>query len=266
MGAIRTACVLILLFAQTALAEERGVTLATDATVRDSGLLEALAPHLGKGSDLVLKVRVGRHADILELGRRGEADVLLVASSDEAEEFVRAGYGARRRVVMRSPLVLVGPPDDPARLRGLGPAKAVAALARTEGLFVSGGPESAGYPVERTLWQRASLVPRAPWYLEVGAGTAAALRLASDRGGYALADRATWVALSRSLRLSVVVEGVKVLQAEYVAIEVKQRQQAGGAGGATALVDFLVSAEAQALIQTFGSDRYGQPLFVPATP
>lgn len=201
--------------------------------------------------------------EALRLGARGDADVLLVHSPRAEEEFMAAGFGESRRHVMSNDFVLVGPPDDPAEVRGLGDAAAaLRRIAEARAPFVSRGDESGTHAKERELWAAAGIAPAGPWYLEAGQGMGAVLVLANERGAYTLSDRGTYLTLRDQLRLTVLVEGDDRLKNEYSVIVVAG---AANAEGARAFADWLISEEAQRLIGAFGVERYGRPLFVPST-
>lgn len=260
---------LVLTTISTAQAAERPLIVATTASVKDSGLLDLLIPRFERLAGLSVKVVAAQPAGLFTLGKRGEADVLLVDSPPDGqgqlEQFVAAGQAGRVRAVMQSPLLVVGPSRDPAKIRGVGPAKAFAAIAKARAPFVSRGDRSGLHEVELEIWRRADITPRpSPWYREARKNMASALRLASDTKAYALTDRSAYLRLRDALALTVFVQGFKILQISYNLIEVNPASHPGvRAKEAQAFTNFMVSAEAQELIRTFGADKYGEPLFVP---
>jgi tungstate transport system substrate-binding protein len=166
---------------------------------------------------------------------------------------------------MYNDFVIVGPSEDPARIRGLG--SAVEALQRIAGAparFVSRGDRSGTHVLELGLWKRAGLEPRGAWYIESGQGMGQTLGIADERRAYAVTDRGTWLALQKRIGLPVLVERDPLLLNVYSVLEVNPANgpRVNAAGG-RAFADFMVSPEVQAVIKTFGVDRFGQPLFVP---
>lgn len=248
----------------TASAAEAPLVLATTEDLADSGLLNVLIPRFEQVAGLTVRTRALAVAEVFALGRRGEADCLLADSPADGEAFMSAGHGGRRRTVMAGRLAVVGPADDPAKIKGLGPARAFAAVARSGSPFVSKGDRSGIHQRELEIWQRANVTPAGPWYIEAPAGAGNALRLAAGKRGYALIELRRSLALGPGTPLSVLLDGFKVLESPYSLIEVNQaRHPRVNAGGAKAFGDFLQSPEARALIDAFGRDRYGQPVFVP---
>jgi len=170
-----------------------------------------------------------------------------------------------RRLVMYNDFVVVGPESDPAGIRGeRRAAAAFGTIAAARARFVSRGDRSGTHALELALWSRAGVTPGAPWYIESGQGMGATLGIADDRRAYALTDRATLLAFGRRVRLVAMVEGDRALLNLYSVMEVNPAHgpRVNAAGG-RAFADFMVAPATQAVIKTFGVDRYGQPLFVP---
>jgi tungstate transport system substrate-binding protein len=240
------------------------IILATTTSTQDSGLLEELLPAFTADTGWEVKpVAVGT-GQALELGRRGEADALLVHAPAAERELVATGTTGRRLLVMHNDFVLVGPRDDPAGVRGMPPADALQRIASQRQLFVSRGDDSGTEKKELALWERAGTSPSGPWYQSTGQGMGATLRVASEKGGYTLTDRATFLAQRDTLDLEVLVEGDPNLINIYHVIEMTT---AAGDGvneqGAAAFADWIVSPPAQQIIADLGNAEYGQPLFVP---
>jgi tungstate transport system substrate-binding protein len=201
----------------------------------------------------------------LALGERGEADVLLVHAPDSERAFMEKGHGTSRRLVMVNDFILIGPPDDPAGLRGLPAAEALKRLAARGGLFVSRGDNSGTHQLEVKLWQSAGIAPKGQsWYQESGTGMGATLNIAAEKRGYTITDRGTYLAQKDRLGLAVLVEGERALLNIYsvIVIDPKKNDRINAAGG-RAFADYIVSPAAQAIIKEFGVARFGQPLFVP---
>lgn len=250
---------------------ERPLVVAVTGTVRESGLLATLVPSFEQKAGVTVKIITAAPDALFMLGRRGEADALLVDAPPEGEgpleDLVSSGRTAGVRAVMHSPILIVGPPQDPAKVSGLGPAKAFAAVAKARAPFVSRGDRSAIHQVELAIWERASIAPRSwPGYREARKEMDAALRLAASTKAYAVTDQATYLRLRDTLALTVFVQNFKILRTSYSFVEMTPlAQRPGRPKEAHAFGEFLVSSEAQGVIKTFGADRYGQPLFLPET-
>jgi len=248
--------------------EPKVLILATTTSTQDSGLLDALLPAFEKASGYQVKTISVGSGQAMAMGRRGEADVLLVHSPTEAKKIVEEGHGVNRRLVMHNDFVLVGPPDDPAKLRGLvSSAEAARRIAAAGALFLSRGDGSGTHSKEKGIWKAAGLDPDGKaWYQQTGLGMGETLNVASEKGAYTLVDRGTLLARgkSRPLALEILVEGEAQLLNVYHVIEVNpDRWPKVNAAGARAFADFMVSPGTQALIGRFGVDKVGVPLFTP---
>lgn len=241
----------------------QSLVLATTTSTQDTGLLDLLVPRFEKQTGLKLKVIAVGTGQALELGRRGDADVLLVHAPSAERKFMDEGHGESRKRVFYNDFVLVGPEEDPARVRKAGSlTAAMAAIARPQGAFISRGDDSGTHQKEQALWKLAGREPEGKWYLSAGAGMAEALRMASEKRAYTLADRGTFLALSRTLKLRVLYEGSPDLRNPYTVIVVNPGKHPGvNAVGARRLAAFLLQPETRRLIGEFGESRFGQPLF-----
>jgi tungstate transport system substrate-binding protein len=241
------------------------VILATTTSTQDSGLLDVLVPMFEKQTGLTLKTVAVGSGQAMAMGKRGEADVLLVHSPEAEEAFMEQGHGSSRRIVMHNDFVIVGPATDPAGVGGgASIVEAFGTLASKQALFVSRGDDSGTHAREKKIWKAASIEPSGSWYIETGLGMGKTLTIASEKRGYTLADRGTYLALARTLDLEVLVEGDALLRNVYHVIEVDAGKHPGvNDGGARAFADFIVSPAAQDAIRTFGKDEHGTPLFTP---
>lgn len=248
----------------TSTAQQQPIILATTTSTQDSGLLEELLPAFTADTGWEVKPLAVGTGQALELGRRGEADVLLVHAPPAERELVATGTTGRRLLVMHNDFALVGPGDDPAGVRGLPPARALQRIANQQQLFVSRGDDSGTEKKELALWEQAGTSPSGRWYQSTGQGMGETLRVASEKGGYTLTDRATFLAQRDTLALDVLVEGDPNLLNIYHVIEMTTAAgDAVNERGAAAFADWIVSPPAQRLIAGFGKARYGRPLFVP---
>ena len=166
---------------------------------------------------------------------------------------------------MNNDFSLVGPPDDPAGIKGVKKAaEAMKKIAERQAKFVSRGDNSGTHSKEKALWKAAGVTPKGGWYIESGQGMGATLTIASEKGAYALTDRATYLAFKKRIPLAILLEGDAPLLNVYHVMEVSPaRFGRVNAAGGKAFADFMVSREAQDVIRTFGVEKYGQPLFFP---
>lgn len=242
------------------------IILATTTSTQDSGLLDELLPVFQKKTGYFVKTIAVGSGQAIAMGRKGEADVLLVHSPDAEKEFVAGGFGVNRRIVMHNDFVIVGPTNDPAGVRGCD--SAAAALQRivvTKSLFMSRGDNSGTHALEKKLWKEAGLNPDGTATCQqTGQGMGQTLGVAAEKRAYTLTDRGTWLALRKRLDLTVLCEGHAILRNVYHVMEVSvERWPKVNKAGAHAFADFMVSEEAQEIIARFGADKFGAPLFIP---
>jgi tungstate transport system substrate-binding protein len=259
------AAVIVFAVPSGARAASTTIILSTTTSTQDSGLLDVLVPMFERESGYSVKTISVGTGQALALAARGEADVTLAHAPSLEKKYVAEGKLTNRRLVMYNDFVVIGPEADPAKIKG--EKSVVAALkkiASTNSRFVSRGDKSGTHTLELTLWKQAGVTPAAPWYIESGQGMGATLGIADDRKAYTLTDRATLLAFARRVRLVTMVEGDRPLLNIYSVMEVNPANgpRVNAAGG-KAFADFMLAPEAQAVIKTFGVDRYGQPLFVP---
>ena len=262
--ALLTALVLTIL-APPAGARRPPVILSTTTSTQDSGLLDVLIPLFERRTGYSVKTIAVGTGQALALAARGEADVVLAHAPALEKKYVADGKMLNRRLVMYNDFVIIGPADDPAKIKGMKKAAdAMKAIAATGSRFVSRGDNSGTHTLEKALWKLAGAEPQAGWYIESGQGMGATLGIADDRKAYTLTDRATFLAFQKRVRLPILLEGDKPLLNIYsvMAVNPSNGPKVNTAGG-NALADFMVSADVQKVIRTFGVDKYGQALFVP---
>ena len=246
-------------------AGSRTVILSTTTSTQDSGLLDVLVPIFERKTGYTVKtVSVGT-GQALALAARGEADVVFAHAPMIEKKYVTEGKLSNRRLVMYNDFVVAGPEADPAKIRGeKSAAAALKKIAAAGARFVARGDKSGTHILEQDLWKRAEVAPAAPWYIESGQGMGATLGIANDRGAYVLADRATLLVFAKRVALSLMVEGDRPLLNVYSVMEVNPANGPRvNAIGGKAFADFMVAPETQAVIRTFGVERYGRALFVP---
>jgi tungstate transport system substrate-binding protein len=264
-GVIFTACVLVGMFGPSAYAE-KNVILATTTSTQDSGLLDILIPAFEKKTGYFVKTIAVGSGQAMAMGQKGEADVLLVHSPDAEKKFVADGYGINRRLVMHNDYIIVGPSGDPAKIKGTkSSVDALKKIAATKSLFLSRGDNSGTNAKELSLWKAASVkLEGEKWYQQTGLGMGQTLNVASEKQGYALADRGTYLALKKTLSLDILVQGDRGLLNIYHVIEPNPAKfPKVNTPGGKAFADFMVSSEAQGMIKTFGVSKFGSPLFFP---
>lgn len=248
--------------------------LATTTSTADSGLLDFILPDF----DAKVKVIAVGTGQALEIGRKGDADVLLVHNRQAEDRFVADGYARERLDVMYNDFVLVGPVDDPAGIAGMtSAAEALRAIAAVEATFVSRGDGSGTHSKELSLWSPAGITPTAEmaWYKSLGQGMGDTLLFAQESKAYTLSDRGTWLTMQDRLPdLTILVGGPTLtdnpdseLLNPYGVMAVNPDKNPGVSYDlALEFVAWILSPEVQAKIGRYGVDRFGQPLFYPGAP
>lgn len=239
------------------------VILATTTSTQDSGLLDVLIPLFEEQTGYMVKTIAVGTGNALVMGEEGEADVLLVHDPDSEMKLVNNKDVINRKLVMHNDFVLVGPKRDPAGIKEINKIEdAFAQISSEESLFISRGDDSGTNKKELAIWESAGIEPNGTWYLESGQGMGDTMRIASEKNGYTLTDRATFLALREDLSLEILLEGDEELLNIYHVMQVnpeKSDKINGDAGHA--FVEFMTSPETQEIIGKFGVEEYGQPLF-----
>ena len=242
------------------------VILATTTSFQDSGLLDVLTDKFEEetGYD-VTAVAVGSGAAI-EQASRGDADVVFAHSPAAEKKMVDDGNGIERTLVMHNDYIIVGPAGDPSGVKAATDiAGAMTALATGQAQFISRGDESGTHTFELARWKDASIEPGGQgWYEETGQGMGPTLQVANQKQGYTISDRGTFLAQKENLDLEVIFEGSpKLLNYYHVIVVNPEKHGDVNVEGARAFAAFLVSDEVQQIIETFGVDEFGEPLFFP---
>jgi tungstate transport system substrate-binding protein len=247
--------------------QSRDVVLASTTSTRDTGLLDSLLPIFEARTGYRVKLIAVGTGQSLTMGRRGDADVVLVHAPEAERVLLDSGYFVRRLLVMHNEFLIVGPASDPAGVRGMrDAAAALLRLAERRARFVSRGDNSGTEQRERVLWQKAGRArPHGePWYIESGQGMGATLQMASEKRAYTLTDIGTYLAWQRKVELVALVQGDPELYNVYHVLEPNPRNAPRiNIAGGRAFADFMVDTATQRLIGEFGRERFGQPLFVP---
>jgi tungstate transport system substrate-binding protein len=241
---------------------DRGrMLLATTTSTRDSGLLDEILPRFERQSGCSVKTLAVGSGEAMELGERGNADVLLVHSPEDEEEFMAEGHGASRRAVMHNDFVLLGPPDDPAQIGQAADAPdALTRISAEEAPFASRGDDSGTHAKELSLWEEAGVEPSGSWYFETGQGMGETLTIADQRQAYTLSDRGTFLA-TENLDSELLVEGGEELLNPYHVIVVEGDDI--NRECARAFSTWITAPGTQGQIGRFGVAEFGEPLFVP---
>ena len=252
-----------------AVAQEKFIVLASTTSTEQSGLFGHLLPVFEKKTGIKVRVVAVGSGQALDLGRRGDADVVLVHDRPAEEKFVAAGFAVRRLGVMGNDFVLIGPQADPARAAGQDIVEGLTRVATARAAFVSRADNSGTHAAEVGYWRLAGLdIARlkGSWYRETGAGMGPALNTAASLDAYILADRGTWLAFRNRGRLGILVQGDKRLFNQYGVMLVdpaKHRHVKADLG--QAFIDFLTSVEGQQSIASFriGGEQAFFPNFKP---
>ena len=243
----------------------QAVILSTTTSTQDSGLLDVLVPLFEKKTGYTVKTISVGTGQALALGAKGEADVCLVHAPDSEKKYVADGLLVNRRLVMHNDFLVVGPAGDPAKIQGMASAvDAMRRLVEAKATFVSRGDNSGTHQLEKKLWQEAKVEPAGAWYLQAGQGMGATLGIASEKQGYTVTDRATFLAFKKRVQLVPLVERDRILLNIYSVLEPNPAKfpRLNAAGG-KAFADFMISKETQEIIRTYGVDKFGEPLFFP---
>jgi tungstate transport system substrate-binding protein len=242
---------------------ESTMTLATTTSTKDSGLLDYLIPLFEKKYNTSVKVVSVGSGEAIEMGKRGDADVLLVHSRKAEDAFIRSGFGINRKDVMHNDFFIVGPKNDPANISDTKTAsEALMKIADAKITFISRADKSGTNTKELSLWPKTVKTKGQAWYLEAGLGMGETLMMAAEKGAYTLTDSATWYAFENKLNLKVLVQGEKNLLNPYGVIAVSPLKYRNiHFKAAMAFTKYLISAEGQKAIAAYKSN--GHQLFFP---
>lgn len=246
----------------SALAEER-LRMSTTTSTENSGLLKVLLPPFEKRCDCIVDVVAVGTGKALKMGEMGDVDVVFVHARNLEDKFVADGFGVGRKDVMYNDFVIIGPSSDPAGVKGAGSAaEAFSSIAAKNAAFISRGDESGTHQKEKEIWKGAGLTPKGNWYVEAGQGMGEVIIMATEKLGYTLADRGTYIAYRKKSDLVLLYEGDKALFNPYGVIAVDPKRHPHVKYDlATKLADYLTSREGQGTIADFKIN--GEHLFFP---
>jgi tungstate transport system substrate-binding protein len=241
-------------------AQAPSLVMASTTSTEQSGLFAHLLPAFKQATGIDIKVVALGTGQALDIGRRGDADVLFVHDQVAEEKFVAEGFGVKRLPVMYNDFVLVGPANDPAKARGKDIVSALQKVANTQAGFVSRGDKSGTHAAELRFWKQAGLDNKGAGYKECGCGMGPALNIASSSGAYVLTDRGTWLNFKNRQDLQILVEGDKSLFNQYGVMVVNPvKHPHVKLDLAQKFVDWVVSPAGQASIN--GYKIGGEQLF-----
>ena len=244
--------------------------MATTTSLYDTGLWGYLEPIFEEEYNIELDILYAGTGKALEYGRRGDVDIITAHARSSEEQFIAEGYGVRRVPFTYNYFLIVGPPSDPAGIRGLGPEEAFKKLTRTASAnFVSRGDDSGTHAKEKAIWREtgydyAAIRNAGPWYIEAGNGMGPTLIMASEKQAYTLTDIGTYLSFKKKLELVPIIDSGDILLNVYSAIVVNSGKVSGvNIDMANNLIGFLTAPEVQGLIGDYGIKEYGRQLFIP---
>ena len=259
------ATVLLGAFSALTHAQDTTITVSSTTSTEQSGLFGFLLPQFQRATGITVKVVALGTGQALDVGRRGDADVVFVHDQPAEEKFVAEGAGVERIAVMYNDFVLIGPPDDPAKAAGKDITAGLKAVYAGKAPFVSRGDNSGTHAAELRFWKQAGVAPateKPRWYRDTGSGMGAALNTAAAMNAYLLADRGTWLAFKNRQNLRIIVEGDRKLFNQYGVILVSPKKHPHvKAQAGQKFIDWLVSNEGQSAIASFRIG--GEQLFFP---
>ncbi|MHB9073724.1 MAG: ABC transporter substrate-binding protein [Desulfobaccales bacterium] len=256
----------VVVAAGSASAETR-IKCASTTSTQNSGLFDYLLPIFAKKTGIQVDVVAVGTGAAIEIGKRGDADVVFVHAKPLELKAVEEGYFVNRHDVMYNDFVIIGPTNDPAKIKGMkSVTEAFKKIAASGSSFVSRGDKSGTNIKELAVWKQAGLDPKGQkWYMEVGQGMEKTQRVANEKRAYTLTDRGTWLATKDKDKLDmlVVLEGDPVLFNQYGVMAVNPEKHKNVKNKeAMVFVDWLISPEGQDAIKSF-KDKHGNALFVP---
>jgi tungstate transport system substrate-binding protein len=253
----------LMLLASPAWAQERFITVASTTSTEQSGLFGHILPLFQRATGIQARMVILGTGQALDVGRRGDADVVFVHDRPAEEKFVAEGFGIERIQVMYNDFVVIGPKADPARIKDLKDvAEAFRRILRNSAPFVSRGDRSGTHAAELRYWQDAGVQPSGGWYREVGQGMGPALNTASAMNAYNLSDRGTWLNFRNRGELDILVQGDERLFNQYGVILVNpQRHAHVKTEMARAFIAWLTGPDGQRAIADYKIG--GEQLFFP---
>jgi tungstate transport system substrate-binding protein len=262
---LTTLGLLLLAVSPSSAQAQRAITVASTTSTEQSGLFKHLLPKFTGSTGIEVKVVALGTGQALDIGRRGDADVVFVHDKEAEEKFVADGFGVKRHEVMYNDFVVVGPKSDPAGVAGKDIQAGLRRIAAVKAPFVSRGDRSGTHAAELRFWRDAGLnlaAIKGDWYKEIGQGMGPALNTASAASAYLLSDRGTWLVFKNRADLAILVEGDERMFNQYGVMLVNPaRHPHVKAADGQRFVDWLVSGEGQKTIAEYRVN--GEQLFFP---
>jgi tungstate transport system substrate-binding protein len=259
------AAILTFILAGPAFAQQSSIVVASTTSTEQSGLFGFLLPRFTGKTGIAVKVVAVGTGQALDIGRRGDADVLFVHDKAAEEKYMAEGFGVRRFDVMYNDFVIVGPAADPAHVAGKDVAAAFRDIAAAKAAFISRGDRSGTHAAELRSWKQAGVdldAAKGAWYREIGQGMGAALNMAASEDAYLLADRGSWLSFKNRGGLKILVEGDKRLFNQYGVMLVNPARHPGvKVKQGQAFIDWLISSDGQNTIADYKVG--GDQLFFP---
>lgn len=267
LAGIFTGMLIFTLLTVSVVSAETRILCASTTSTQNSGLLDYILPIFEKQSGIKVDVVAVGTGAAIEIGKRGDADLVLVHAKEQEMKAVEEGFFINRHEVMYNDFIIIGPPDDPAAIKGTkSAADAFRKVAESSRPFVSRGDKSGTHTKELAIWKKAGIAPNGQqWYLEVGQGMEKTQRIANEKRAYTLTDRGTWLATKDKdrLEMSVVLEGDPVLFNQYGVMAVNpEKHKHVKYREAMQCIDWLISKEGQQAVGSF-KDKNGNQLFTP---
>ncbi|MEM7464981.1 MAG: substrate-binding domain-containing protein [Pseudomonadota bacterium] len=257
------------LLASTTLGRSQSILVQSTTSTENSGLYDHLLPVFEKKTGISVNIVSVGTGQAIKNARNCDADILLVHSKPDEEEFVSDGYGIKRHDLMYNDFIIIGPPDDPAGISGSSEASsALRKISMQESVFASRGDNSGTHKKELTLWRKANIDPdihSGTWYRSTGSGMGATLNAAVGMGAYSITDRATWLSFANKADFKILFEGDPSLHNQYGIIRVNEKKcPASNHADSQTFFDWMVSPEGQAKIANFKLN--GKQVFFPNAP
>jgi len=259
--------IMLLMFANTSAFGETRIRMASTTSTQNSGLFDYLLPIFEKKTGIKIDVVAVGTGAAIEIGKRGDADVVFVHAKEQELKAMEEGFFVNRHDVMYNDFVVIGPTNDPAKIKGMkATTDALKKIAETGALFVSRGDKSGTHTKELALWKKVNIDPAGQkWYLEVGQGMEKTQRIADENRAYTLTDRGTWLATKdkEKLDMAVVLEGDPTLFNQYGVMAVNpEKFKTVRFRETMEFVNWIISQEGQSVVSSY-KDKNGNALFIP---
>lgn len=255
---------------KTAPTTNQQLTISTTTSVNDSGLLNKLKPEFEKEYKTKLKVLSLGSGQAIQQAERGNSSATLTHDESAEIKFVNEGYAKRRYPVMANYFVLVGPPDDPAKIKGQTIVEALRRISNTKSPFVSRQDNSGTSMKEKSLWRKARITPGGNWYIKSGSGMGQTLLLANEKRAYTLTDKPTFLVMKKkdklaNLKILVNSKERDLLNVYSVMAVSPQKVRGVNSNLSSKFVTFMLSSKTQKVIEDYGKKEFNEQLFIPRT-